>query len=78
MRMGTGVLTSDHRASWGKVLDVMSSGWRAAMFASRRRAFTRQRILSTSCRTDLGQRCWGSVPISEHPNSAEIWFWPLS
>ena len=65
VRMGTGVLTSDHKALCGKVSDVTFSEWRVARLAKRRGGggFTRLRLLSTSRRTDLGQRCWGSVPF---------------
>ena len=61
MRMGTGVLTSDHRALCWEVPDVIFSGWRAARLAKRRRVFTRLRMLSKSRRRDLGQRCLKGV-----------------
>jgi len=54
VRIGTRVFTSDHMTSWAEVSDVISSGWRASMLAMRRRGFSRLRMLSTSCRTDLG------------------------
>jgi len=60
---GTGVLTSAQSVPWGEVSHVVSSGWRDAMLAKRHRVFTRRRMLSTSRRTDLGQRCRGSVAL---------------
>ena len=63
MRIGTGVLTSNHRVLCGEVSVVISSGELAARLAKRRRVFYRRRILSTSCRTNLGHRCMGSVPL---------------
>ena len=47
VRIGIGVLTSDHRALCGEVPYVISSGWRDARLDKRRRVFTRWRILST-------------------------------
>ena len=67
MRKVTGVVTCDHMAFCGEVGDLIFSGWRAARLAKRKRVFTRLRMLSTSRRTDLGQRCWGSVPIFGAP-----------
>jgi hypothetical protein len=58
VRIGTGLLTSDHMAFCGEVSDVISSRWRAARIARRRRVFTHQRILSTFYRNNLSRRCW--------------------
>ena len=78
MRIGTVVFTSDHRASWMEVSDVISSGWRDARLAIRRRVFTRRWI----CRHLVGlvwARDAGEVrPFSEQPVSVEIWLWTLS
>ncbi len=63
MRNGNGALTSCQRAIWKEVSDMVPSELRAARLAKRRRVFTHRRILSTSCRTDLGQRGWGGSPL---------------
>ena len=77
MLQETGVLTSDHNVPWGEVSHVVSSGWRDAMLAKRRMVFARWRMLSTFRRTDLGQRCRGSVAWLGEDVFLEIWLWPL-
>jgi hypothetical protein len=56
VRSGSGGLTSCQRVVWEEVSHTVPSGLRAARLAKRRVVFTRRRILSTFCRTDLGQR----------------------
>ena len=61
-----GVLTLLHRAGWLSSMDGLSCeflGEFVSIRTRRRTVFARRLISATSCRTDLGQRWRGRVPL---------------